>query len=233
MSTAPSESKIYYEAFVVPPEVEEAVAGKSVLLVDDEVVSRWTMTIGARLLRQAGATSVLPFAFGTARLTHAHGFCWSWNVAPSGSVTVTKSTIWQSPARRAPCRRVRRLSLLWHQHHQRCVVTPEGHLGPFAGIADSGHGILLGAMSRVQGSPLHRDNVEGEDAADEHFAKGIVERHRLEPHRSSGRERGVEAGELTRLPGIRTSAPVGSVMTAISPRGRTAIGLGEHGAHRR
>ena len=54
--------KDLYEAFVVPPEVEEAVAGKSVLLVDDEVVSRWTMTVCARLLRRAGATSVLPFA---------------------------------------------------------------------------------------------------------------------------------------------------------------------------
>ena len=54
--------KDLYDAFVVPPEVQEAVAGKAVLLVDDEVVSRWTMAIGARLLRQAGATAVLPFA---------------------------------------------------------------------------------------------------------------------------------------------------------------------------
>ncbi|WP_193071139.1 RecQ family ATP-dependent DNA helicase [Brevibacterium sp. FME37] len=54
--------KDLYDAFVVPPEVEETVAGKAVLLVDDEVVSRWTMAIGARLLRQAGATAVLPFA---------------------------------------------------------------------------------------------------------------------------------------------------------------------------
>jgi ATP-dependent DNA helicase RecQ len=54
--------KDLFEAFVVPPEIEQAVAGRSVLLVDDEVVSRWTMTICARLLRQAGAASVLPFA---------------------------------------------------------------------------------------------------------------------------------------------------------------------------
>ncbi|MDN5547730.1 MAG: RecQ family zinc-binding domain-containing protein, partial [Rhodococcus sp. (in: high G+C Gram-positive bacteria)] len=54
--------KDLYDTFVVPPEIEEAVAGKAVLLVDDEVVSRWTMAIGARLLRQAGATAVLPFA---------------------------------------------------------------------------------------------------------------------------------------------------------------------------
>ncbi|GAA1630816.1 MULTISPECIES: RecQ family ATP-dependent DNA helicase [Brevibacterium] len=51
-----------HDAFVVPPEVAEAVAGKSVLLVDDEIVSRWTMAIAARALRQAGATAVLPFA---------------------------------------------------------------------------------------------------------------------------------------------------------------------------
>lgn len=33
-----------------------------VLLVDDLVDSRWTMTVAARVLRQAGATQVLPFA---------------------------------------------------------------------------------------------------------------------------------------------------------------------------
>ncbi|MCT2208812.1 RecQ family ATP-dependent DNA helicase, partial [Brevibacterium casei] len=35
--------KDLHDAFVVPPEVAEAVAGKAVLLVDDEIVSRWTM----------------------------------------------------------------------------------------------------------------------------------------------------------------------------------------------
>ena len=33
-----------------------------VLLVDDLVDSRWTMTVAARVLRQAGATAVLPLA---------------------------------------------------------------------------------------------------------------------------------------------------------------------------
>ncbi|HRA07635.1 MAG TPA: recombinase RecQ, partial [Propionicimonas sp.] len=33
-----------------------------VLLVDDLVDSRWTLTVAARLLRSAGAASVLPFA---------------------------------------------------------------------------------------------------------------------------------------------------------------------------
>ncbi|WP_309132714.1 RecQ family ATP-dependent DNA helicase [Brevibacterium sp.] len=54
--------KDLHDAFVVPPEVQETVAGRAVLLVDDEVVSRWTMTIAARLLRQAGASAVFPFA---------------------------------------------------------------------------------------------------------------------------------------------------------------------------
>lgn len=54
--------KDLHDAFVVPPEVAEAVAGKAVLLVDDEIVSRWTMAIAARQLRLAGATAVLPFA---------------------------------------------------------------------------------------------------------------------------------------------------------------------------
>ncbi|GAA0034168.1 RecQ family ATP-dependent DNA helicase [Brevibacterium metallidurans] len=54
--------KDLHDAFVVPPEVAGAVAGRSVLLVDDEIVSRWTMAIAARQLRQAGASAVLPFA---------------------------------------------------------------------------------------------------------------------------------------------------------------------------
>ncbi|MBC7289727.1 MAG: RecQ family ATP-dependent DNA helicase [Actinotalea sp.] len=36
--------------------------GRTVLLVDDRVASGWTMTVGARLLRQRGAAEVLPFA---------------------------------------------------------------------------------------------------------------------------------------------------------------------------
>jgi ATP-dependent DNA helicase RecQ len=35
-----------------------------VLLVDDLADSRWTLTVVARVLRQAGATAVLPFALG-------------------------------------------------------------------------------------------------------------------------------------------------------------------------
>jgi ATP-dependent DNA helicase RecQ len=35
-----------------------------VLLVDDLVDSRWTLTVAARELRRHGADSVLPFALG-------------------------------------------------------------------------------------------------------------------------------------------------------------------------
>jgi ATP-dependent DNA helicase RecQ len=54
--------------FVVTPEMAGRVAslgGGPVLLVDDLVDSRWTMTIAGRLLRAAGAGSVLPFALAS------------------------------------------------------------------------------------------------------------------------------------------------------------------------
>ncbi|WP_333618176.1 RecQ family ATP-dependent DNA helicase [Dietzia sp.] len=49
-------------AFALSPEQAEAVAGRAVLLVDDVVASRWTLTVCARELRLAGADAVLPFA---------------------------------------------------------------------------------------------------------------------------------------------------------------------------
>ena len=50
--------------FAVPPELERELAGLDgpLLLVDDLVDSRWTMTVAARALRRAGAPAVLPFA---------------------------------------------------------------------------------------------------------------------------------------------------------------------------
>jgi len=53
-----------HDAFAVPPELAAALGrlGGPVLLVDDVVDSGWTMTVAARLLRQAGAPAVLPFA---------------------------------------------------------------------------------------------------------------------------------------------------------------------------
>ncbi|MGI6878130.1 RecQ family ATP-dependent DNA helicase [Microbacterium sp. gxy059] len=51
-----------HDAFALTPEQADAVRGRVVLLVDDLVVSRWTLTVCARALRRAGADAVLPFA---------------------------------------------------------------------------------------------------------------------------------------------------------------------------
>ncbi|KRB37239.1 RecQ family ATP-dependent DNA helicase [Microbacterium sp. Root180] len=53
------------ESFMVEPELAESLAaldGAPILLVDDLVDSRWTITVAGRLLRRAGAGPVLPFA---------------------------------------------------------------------------------------------------------------------------------------------------------------------------
>ncbi|MFY1697525.1 DEAD/DEAH box helicase [Solwaraspora sp. WMMA2101] len=56
-----------HDAFTAPPELAAALSGLTgpVLLVDDLVDSGWTMTVVARLLRQAGAPAVLPLALAT------------------------------------------------------------------------------------------------------------------------------------------------------------------------
>jgi ATP-dependent DNA helicase RecQ len=53
-----------HEAFAVPPDLMTPLRDLDgpVLLVDDLIASGWTMTVAARLLRQAGAESVLPLA---------------------------------------------------------------------------------------------------------------------------------------------------------------------------
>ncbi len=53
-----------WERVVVGPDLAAAVAAARgpVLLVDDVVSSRWTMTVAGRALRLAGAPGVLPFA---------------------------------------------------------------------------------------------------------------------------------------------------------------------------
>ena len=43
----------------------DPLEGRSVLLVDDLVVTGWTMTLAARAVRAAGATAALPLALGT------------------------------------------------------------------------------------------------------------------------------------------------------------------------
>ncbi|WP_237141456.1 RecQ family ATP-dependent DNA helicase [Serinicoccus hydrothermalis] len=53
-----------WDRVVVGPELREALSGVRgpVLLVDDVVDSRWTMTVAARALRRAGVEAVLPLA---------------------------------------------------------------------------------------------------------------------------------------------------------------------------
>jgi len=53
-----------WNAFTVPASVCDALAslGGPVLLVDDRIDTGWTMTVAARLLREAGAAGVLPLA---------------------------------------------------------------------------------------------------------------------------------------------------------------------------
>ena len=53
-----------WHELTVPGPVAEAVAalGGPVLLVDDRIETGWTMTVAARLLREAGAPAVLPLA---------------------------------------------------------------------------------------------------------------------------------------------------------------------------
>jgi ATP-dependent DNA helicase RecQ len=48
----------------VPDEVRDAIRGLDgpVLVIDDRIETGWTMTVAARLLREAGATAVLPLA---------------------------------------------------------------------------------------------------------------------------------------------------------------------------
>jgi ATP-dependent DNA helicase RecQ len=52
----------------VPETLRDAVglAGGAVLLVDDRIESGWTMTVAAMLVRQAGASAVLPLTLAVA-----------------------------------------------------------------------------------------------------------------------------------------------------------------------
>ncbi|MHA7860034.1 RecQ family ATP-dependent DNA helicase [Tessaracoccus sp. Y36] len=55
-----------WHRFRVPAAMAESLAaGGPVLLIDDLVDSRWTLTVAGRLLRRAGAGSVLPFALAS------------------------------------------------------------------------------------------------------------------------------------------------------------------------
>jgi ATP-dependent DNA helicase RecQ len=65
-STANSAQRLrsLWNALTVPDDLAATVSTVEgpVLLVDDRVDTGWTMTVGARLLREAGAPAVLPFA---------------------------------------------------------------------------------------------------------------------------------------------------------------------------
>lgn len=57
-----------WDRFVVPPQLAEQLASApqaSILLVDDLVDSRWSLTVAARELRRAGAEAVLPFVLAS------------------------------------------------------------------------------------------------------------------------------------------------------------------------
>jgi ATP-dependent DNA helicase RecQ len=53
-----------WDQLVVPESLRDAIAHESgpVLLVDDRIETGWTMTVAAKVLRDAGAPAVLPFA---------------------------------------------------------------------------------------------------------------------------------------------------------------------------
>ena len=57
-----------HDRFAVPPPLAAPLGTLDgpVLLVDDLVDSRWTLTVAGRLLRRAGAPAVLPFALAAA-----------------------------------------------------------------------------------------------------------------------------------------------------------------------
>lgn len=57
-----------WERFVVTPQIQEGLdqlQGQPVLLIDDLVDSRWTLTVAARELRRAGSGPVLPFVLAS------------------------------------------------------------------------------------------------------------------------------------------------------------------------
>jgi ATP-dependent DNA helicase RecQ len=54
-----------WRALVVPEDLRDALGSHGdgpVLLVDDQIDTGWTMTVAAKLLREAGAPAVLPLA---------------------------------------------------------------------------------------------------------------------------------------------------------------------------
>ena len=57
-----------WERFIVTPQIQQGLdqlQGQPVLLIDDLVDSRWTLTVAARALRRAGSGPVLPFVLAS------------------------------------------------------------------------------------------------------------------------------------------------------------------------
>jgi ATP-dependent DNA helicase RecQ len=65
---SPQRLQAVWRELVLPDPVRAAVAGLDgpVLLIDDRIETGWTMTVAARLLREAGAPAVLPLALAVA-----------------------------------------------------------------------------------------------------------------------------------------------------------------------
>jgi ATP-dependent DNA helicase RecQ len=56
-----------WETLTLPPPLQQAIAAQTapILLVDDRIDTGWTITIAAKLLREAGAPAVLPLVLST------------------------------------------------------------------------------------------------------------------------------------------------------------------------
>ncbi len=54
------------DAFAIPTEVSEGIAGRALFLVDDYWDTGWTMAVVARMLRKAGAGAIYPVVLGSA-----------------------------------------------------------------------------------------------------------------------------------------------------------------------
>jgi ATP-dependent DNA helicase RecQ len=65
---SPQRLQAVWRELVLPDPVRAAVAGLDgpVLLIDDRIETGWTMTVAAKLLREAGAPAVLPLALAVA-----------------------------------------------------------------------------------------------------------------------------------------------------------------------
>ena len=92
-----------YERFRVPADLADQLAGLTgpVLLVDDLVDSRWTVTVAGRVLRQAGAPGCAAVRARGRRLTGRLGWAAAQSVAGSPEILAISSTWDRNSASRA------------------------------------------------------------------------------------------------------------------------------------